>query len=52
VIDPSGRLIYAGAIDDQRAMRDVRKARNLALAAIEEARSGKPVSRPLTQAYG
>jgi peroxiredoxin len=52
VIDPSGRLIYAGAIDDQRAMRDVRKARNLALAAIEEARAGKPVSRPLTQAYG
>jgi len=52
VIDPKGRLIYAGAIDDQRAMRDVRKARNLALAAIEEARAGKPVSRPLTQAYG
>jgi peroxiredoxin len=52
VIDPAGRLIYAGAIDDQRAMRDVRKARNLALAAIEEAKAGKPVSRPLTQAYG
>jgi peroxiredoxin len=52
VIDPSGRLIYAGAIDDQRAMRDVRKARNLALAAIEEARAGRPVSRPLSQAYG
>jgi hypothetical protein len=45
-------LIYAGAIDDQRTMRDVRKASNLALAAIEEARAGKPVSRPLTQAYG
>ncbi|MCX7199849.1 MAG: redoxin domain-containing protein [Proteobacteria bacterium] len=52
VIDPSGTLIYAGAIDDQRTMRDVRKASNLALAAIEEARAGKPVSRPLTQAYG
>ncbi len=52
VIDPSGTLIYAGAIDDQRTMRDVRRARNLALAAIEEARAGKPVSRPLTQAYG
>ena len=52
VIDPSGALIYAGAIDDQRTMRDVRRARNLALAAIEEARAGKPVSRPLTQAYG
>jgi peroxiredoxin len=52
VIDPTGKLIYAGAIDDQRAMRDVRSARNLALAAIEDARSGKPVSRPLTQAYG
>jgi hypothetical protein len=52
VIDPKGRLIYAGAIDDQRSMRDVKKARNLALAALDEARSGKPVSRPLTQAYG
>lgn len=52
VVDPAGRLIYAGAIDDQRAMRDVRKARNLPLAAIEESRAGKPVSRPLTQAYG
>jgi peroxiredoxin len=52
VIDPSGRLIYAGAIDDQRTMRDPRKARNLPLAAIEEARAGQPVSRPLSQAYG
>jgi len=52
VIDPKGRLIYAGAIDDDRSMRDVRKARNLALAAIDEARAGKPVSRPLTKAYG
>jgi|LNFM01.1.fsa_nt_gb peroxiredoxin len=52
VIDPTGKLIYSGAIDDQRAMRDVRKARNLPLAAIDEARAGKPVSRPLTQAYG
>lgn len=52
VIDPKGRLIYAGAIDDERRMRDVKKARNLALAALDEARAGKPVSRPLTQAYG
>ena len=52
VIDPGGTLIYAGAIDDQRQMRDVRKANNLALAAIQESRAGKPVSRPLTQAYG
>ena len=52
VIDPAGTLIYSGAIDDQRAMRDVRKARNFALAALGEARGGKPVSRPLTQAYG
>ncbi len=52
VIDPAGKLIYAGAIDDQRGMRDVRKARNLAFAAIDEARAGKSVTRPLTQAYG
>jgi len=52
VIDPKGRLIYAGAFDDDRSMRNVRKANNLAFAAIEEARSGRPVSRPLTQAYG
>ncbi|MBC7780314.1 MAG: redoxin domain-containing protein [Proteobacteria bacterium] len=52
VIDPKGRLIYAGAIDDQRAMRDVKKARNLAFAALDEARAGTPVSTPLTQGYG
>lgn len=52
VIDPKGRLIYAGAFDDDRSMRNVRKANNLALAAIKEARSGRPVTRPLTQAYG
>jgi peroxiredoxin len=52
VVDPAGTLIYAGAIDDQRAMRDVRKARNLALAAIDDARAGRPVARPLSQAYG
>jgi peroxiredoxin len=52
VIDPKGRLIYAGAIDDQRSMRDFSKARNLALAAIEDSRAGRPVAQPVTQAYG
>ena len=52
VIDPRGVLIYAGAIDDQRSMRDFSKARNFALTAIEESRAGKPVSQPVTQAYG
>ncbi len=45
VIDPSGKLIYAGAIDDKQGKNYVR-------AALEEALAGKPVSVAATQPYG
>ena len=54
VINPSGTLVYAGAIDDKRSTRldDVKTARNYLLAAVEESRAGKPVSTPSTSPYG
>jgi peroxiredoxin len=54
VIDPRGTLIYAGAIDDKRStdVADVKTATNYVKVALAEARAGKPVSRPSTQAYG
>ncbi len=45
VIDPGGKLIYAGAIDD-------RNGKNFVQAALDEALAGKPVSVPATQSYG
>lgn len=54
VIDPDGRLIYAGAIDDKRSANpaDVKTARNFVAQALDEARAGKPVSTASTPAYG
>lgn len=54
VIDPQGKLVYEGAIDDKPSARpqDVPGARNLVLAAFEEAKSGKPVSTPYVAPYG
>lgn len=45
VVDPKGNVIYAGAIDDKREVNYVEKA-------LTEAKSGKKVSQPQTQAYG
>lgn len=54
VIDPQGTLVYAGAIDDKRStnVADVKTAKNHVVAALAEARAGKPVSTPSTTAYG
>lgn len=54
VIDPKGSVIYAGAIDDRPTWRpeDVKTAKNLVAAALDEAMAGKPVSQPATAAYG
>lgn len=54
VIDPSGMIIYAGAIDDQRSTNsaDIAKAVNYVAQALTEAMSGKPVSVPVTKPYG
>jgi peroxiredoxin len=54
VIDPQGKLIYAGAIDDKRwaSMETTRQAKNHVRAALGEAMAGKPVSVSATSPYG
>lgn len=54
VIDPNGTLVYAGAIDDKRSANpaDVKTASNYVATALAEAKSGKPVSKANSNAYG
>ena len=54
VIDPAGKLVYAGAIDDKRSTNpaDVKTANNYVAQALGELKAGKEVSTPATQAYG
>ena len=54
VINPEGTLIYAGAIDDKKSVEpaDVAGAKNYVKQALDEAMAGKPVSEPITEAYG
>ena len=52
VIDPAGKLVYAGAIDDKRSTNpaDVKTANNYVVQALGELKAGKPVSTPATHA--
>jgi peroxiredoxin len=54
VIDPQGKLIYAGAIDDKRwaSAETTKQAKNHVRAALGEAMAGKPVSVAATSPYG
>ncbi len=54
VIDPQGRIVYEGAIDDQPTPdpSSLKIARNYVSEALEEAMAGKPVATPVTRAYG
>ncbi len=54
IVDPQGKLIYAGAIDDNRStdLEDVKSAKNFVAAALAEATAGKPVSIAATPPYG
>jgi peroxiredoxin len=54
VIDPQGKLVYAGAIDSKPSARaaDVKGATNYVNQALGEALAGKPVSVAATQPYG
>ena len=54
VIDPSGKVIYDGAIDDKRSTNpaDVKIANNYVRAALTEATAGKPVTVASTTPYG
>jgi peroxiredoxin len=54
VIDPSGKLIYSGAIDDRRTvdLSDVKGAKNYVSDALSEAMAGQPVQIAYTRSYG
>jgi len=54
VVDKTGTLIYAGAIDDRPTTRraDVPGASNYVRAALDSVSAGQPVKTPITRAYG
>jgi len=54
LIDPQGKLLYAGAIDSKPTSNpaDIATATNYVNQAVGEVLAGKPVSQPTTRAYG
>jgi hypothetical protein len=54
VIDPQGKLVYEGAIDDQPTPdpANIKNAKNYVSAALEESMAGRPVAVPVTRSYG
>lgn len=54
IIDPNGKLIYYGAIDDQPSPDPdtLTGAKNYAIAALKEAISGNAVTVSVTRSYG
>jgi len=54
IIDPTGKVVYNGAIDDKRSTNpaDVKTSKNYVVAALEELKAGKPVSTASTTPYG
>jgi peroxiredoxin len=54
VVDPQGKLVYAGAIDDKRwaSTAETKSAKNHVRAALGEAMAGQPVSVAATSPYG
>ncbi|WP_137917522.1 redoxin domain-containing protein [Hydrogenophaga sp. 2FB] len=54
VIDPTGKLVYAGAIDSKPSTNpdDIQTATNYVGQALNESMAGKAVSKPRSQVYG
>jgi len=54
VIDPSGKLIYAGAIDDHATTdpSDIPNSKNYVSQALTEAMAGQQVAITYTRPYG
>ena len=54
VIDPSGKLIYAGAIDDHATTdpEDIKSSKNYVSDALSASMAGKPVATSYTRPYG
>lgn len=54
IVDPAGKLVYAGGIDDTPTTdaADIATARNFVAAALDEALAGKPISVATSTPYG
>jgi hypothetical protein len=54
IIDPTGKVVYNGAIDDKRSTNpaDVKTSKNYVVAALDELKAGKPVTVASTAPYG
>lgn len=54
VINPEGKLLYNGAIDDRRSasLEETKGAKNYVRAALTEGMSGKPVTVAVSTPYG
>ena len=54
IVDPQGRLIYAGGIDSIASSdpEDIKKAVNYVRQGLNEALAGKPISAATTRPYG
>jgi hypothetical protein len=54
VIDPNGRIVYAGAIDDKPTTEqsDIASSKNYVQAALTEATAGKSVTTANSRPYG
>jgi len=54
IIDPQGKLIYNGAIDDHPTSdsSDIASSKNYVSTALQQAMGGKPVSEAATRPYG
>jgi hypothetical protein len=54
VIDPQGKLVYAGGIDDRPStdQADIAGATNYVAAALDQALAGKPVTTAVSKPYG
>ena len=54
IIDPQGKVVYNGAIDDKRStnVADVKTSKNYVAAALDEIKAGRAVSTASTTPYG
>ncbi len=54
IIDPEGKLLYAGAIDSIASAQpaDIAKAINYVQAGLDEAMAGKPLTTSAKKPYG
>ena len=54
VIDPAGKLVFAGGIDDKRSAdpAEIPTAKNFVRAALADVLAGKPVATPSAPPYG